>query len=932
MIQFPSRKFKEAIQKELFAIKTIFLKQKRGAELVTAVEKMAYLVLVGAEIDFGLTEILELAQSKKYKTRAAAWVALVFMGIQDDLAIQKVTDILQEQLLCYDKQWFQCLALTTISQIFSLDLYRAVGTKVADLAISPKSGDFVKKKAILVLGQIYKETKEQILLDKFGPGICAFLNSQSFAVRLAAATTTFTMMRLHPGSFPEVFPVALNQLHYMLVEGVNDKVIQEQMYCEMPSPWYVKQLIKILGFKTTWTEEESKMLDSVAEALLRRIGEKVSLSIARTYFIVFSEIIMLFSKKRVTKDIADKVVSMLVRYLGTDNNETKLLHYFALDSLHKFLLANQSIIMSVQEVRTALYTTLSSQDSQISSLSFRLLFIIGRGSRCGKEIVNKLVAFLPHSSWEVKPGLCATTIQLAESLNDWKFCVETVIKVLFEAGDYCPDALWTTTGRQVATDMSLHEDAVAKTLKYVTMTVCPPQQLVKFMLYICGECCHRPETIKLVLQFITSRIAFQPPSVQAMMVTTVMKIFSRHIHDLFFSKIGPALEFFAAQANSQDIEVSERAKQYYCMLSEMPTKAGKVMECVPRSFDSSTFDELWDELINNEECQGVSQFDCQPSENESIECAEDLVNAFLCVDTGPIYQDPSMSLYISLRLEFGSGQVQSVFQFENQGILPLTDVVVQIEVPPEMRVQVEPHETTIDAHKWIAINALFYIDNIPSCFPVMTVCFHCHSTERQIQVQVPIHVVRMITSVKVSSQVFIEKWMSIANSQLETKFSISINTSQPRETADQLVRTLLGLEPWDAERPRNSMLAYGRFTCVSGHIDILVMLSYAQKGILDVVMRSSSQHGLQIFAEKLKFANTSAFMEQKRSDIAPFELPTEEPPAIVPVILPVAEPTLPPPRLTVPAQSPPVTSQSAYNTYDDYEEELSSDVGDYYVN
>ena len=115
-------------------------------------------------------------------------------------------------------------------------------------------------------------------------------------------------------------------------------------------------------------------------------------------------------------------------------------------------------------------------------------------------------------------------------------------------------------------------------------------------------------------------------------------------------------------------------------------------------------------------------------------------------------------------------------------------------------------------------------------------------------------------------------------------------------------------------------------------MDILVKLSYARKGLLDVVVRSSLQCGLRIFAEKLKLANISAFMEQKRPDIAPFELPTEERTAIAPVILPVAEPTLPPPRLTAPAQSPPATPQSTYTTYEDYEEELSSDVGDYYVN
>ena len=925
-IPYQSRKYNESIQKELFAIKSDLIKKKRCCSLVTSVQRLAYMAMIGVEIDFGIREILDLAQDKHYQARAIGWLALVFVASESEYWMELIIQILQEQLIDHDNPAFQCLALSTVSQIFSVDLYRTVGAKVADLATSPRSSDIVKKKAILVLGQIYKETKDHDLMDKFRPGITSFLQSSSFSIRLATATTTFTMMTLHPGVFPEVFPLALTQLRYLLVEGANDKLIQAEMYQEMPSPWYVKQLIKILGFKTSWTEDETTVLDEVAGALLKRIGERVSLRIAQTYFIVFSEIITLFSKQRVTRNVADRCVSMLVRYLETEKNERKVLHYFALDSLHKFLLANQSVIESVQnKAREALYGTLSSQDYHVSALSFKLLFIIGRGSQFGKEIVEKLIAFLPNSSWEVRADLCETIIKLAESLEDWSFCVHAVIQVLFEAGDYCSDVLWTTAARRIATDFSLHNYAVKMALIYANKCVCPPEQLVKFVLYISGECCHTKETVTSILQFITGRIAFQPPGVQAMMVTTVMKIFSRHIEE-FRNNVEQAVKFFNSQAQSPDIEVSERAKQYCWILTEIPEQAGDLLRCVPGDFSASTFDELWADVLESCRCEaGVSQFNCETCDDEPMEFDEAMLADFMCVGSGMIYQD--MSISVSANLQVSSGEVTCLFQFENRGILDLTNVKLHVDPPPEMQVVCDTHSETIRAQEQISAKVEFSVYGIPSRFPVVSLSFSCVSTERSISVPLPINVILMMESVKISSQLFIEKWTHIRDSQLESKFSMPLETENPSCVIDKLVRHALGLEVWVSELSANNMLAYGKYVCKSGYIDVLVRLSYARKGEVDVVMRCSSKDGIGTFPGLLKAADVTAIVNDSRQDVAPFQMP-DEPVIVRP--LPLIDPRLPP----APVISPPVQrvyrAPSFDSRDDDCEEELSSDVGDYY--
>ena len=148
------------------------------------------------------------------------------------------------------------------------------------------------------------------------------------------------------------------------------------------------------------------------------------------------------------------------------------------------------------------------------------------------------------------------------------------------------------------------------------------------------------------------------------------------------------------------------------------------MRCVPGDFSASTFDELWADVLESCRCEaGVSQFNCETCDDEPMEFDEAMLADFMCVGSGMIYQD--MSISVSANLQVSSGEVTCLFQFENRGILDLTNVKLHVDPPPEMQVVCDTHSETIRAQEQISAKVEFSVYGIPSRFPVVSLSFSC---------------------------------------------------------------------------------------------------------------------------------------------------------------------------------------------------------------
>jgi hypothetical protein len=794
------------IQSELFTVKQLLISRIKPSlpKLRDAMYKLAYMAMVGVDIDFGLPEIQILLTSDKYSFVRAGWFVLICFGITDEIALRPIIPILLRQLCDFQNEPIQCCALTAAVEIFSVPLMQVIGPEIAKIAVSPKSSETIRKRALHAAAAIYRNTKEPYVLSVLSPALPVFMDSPSYALRNAAAVFACTVMGMHPGALVGICDISLSQLHFLFVRGIGEIAVIAELYYATPSPWYARMLIKILGFKTNWTPDDLAMIDGVALALFGRVGETLSIRPAMAYFIVFSELLNLFARIPVSADTVHRCAWTLARYLEVD---PPYVTYFALNSLNRLLSTNPNVVESVDNARPALYHFLHHPDIGTIRFSVNLLYLIGRARPPGPEIVGELMTILPIAPLEIRPLLCTRTAALALSLSQPKLYLDCVIGILREAGDYCDDSIWHTAIRVLADNPALQSYVTKSSIAYLKGRVCPPDQLMKFTVSAIGDA--EPDDIRIVLKFIFARFTMHRSDVQAMMLTAVMRIATRAV-----AILPTCCEFLRIHCSSPDLNVSERASQYLALVEDLPANAPQLMSRMPNGFDSHAMIKQIMDRANH--CEGVSEFEFRFDPGvDAFPSDVEMIDAFLFSNAGFLYHDLFVNVYAEI--DFQPPLIDAQFRFDNNGIFPLVEMEAVLGQTPGIVTTYEPIENIIPVSGNCVFHVVFELITIANEFPKIEVKFKCANTERTAIVVVPIHFVRCIESIPLPPAQLREKWLSITQPELQCSLVGFLSEEAP--DLDLAFRQSLGLSLMMA-RPQQ-FATVGYYRCRDGPILIL---------------------------------------------------------------------------------------------------------------
>jgi hypothetical protein len=821
------------IQTELFHIKQSFISRTRPSlsRLRDLLYKLAYIALTGIEIDFGLPEITELLSSNRYSDVRAGWFAFAALGITDGNSLRRILPLLQRQLRAFDRETIQCVAITATVGIFSPLLWELVGPELANIAVCPKSSDGVRKRAIHAVARIYETTKEPYLLSVVGPALPIFLQSPSASIRLAAATLASCVMAVQPGILLNICEIALNQLFDMFVGRPH----QTELYYGTPFPWFSRLLIKILGYKTQWDATQLGKIEGVTQALFNRVGQTLAIRPATTYFIVFSEILNLFARIPIPSGTVELCALTLGRYLDSDR---PYIYYFALNSLNQLVASHRSVIACVHPCRFALFKFLHHTDVATVRFAISLLFMIGDTGQAGREIARELIAVVSSSPLELRSLLCAKTSSLVHSLGDMQLFVDTTMELLMEAGDYCTDGIWRLASKVCSDNPALRAHATAAITSLFKRGMCFNHQLMKFVVYIAGDCSE--EQIPHVLRFIFGRFAMHQPTAQAMMIVAVMRIATRAP-----AFLPSCYKFLAREAWSPDREVFTRAREFVAMLDNIPHLARKLLNRMPNGFDVSEQVNRVVEVMTERE--GVSTFDFEA--DIVLHDDQQMMANFLYANGGFLHHDLFVSVYAELAFE--APIVRALLQFENCGIFPLSDFDVAVSEKAEFNGRVGPHHKAIAPGANTEIEIVFEILEITDALPELFVNFKCASTERSLTIAMPLHFVRIIQPLEVQTTLFQETWIRIADPSLQTAVRAKLQTSDVKAELDAGVRQSLGLPL--APVDQMCLGAIGVYRCAGREVMVAVrIVASVERKLANVLIRVTSSAGLNIAVSRFR--------------------------------------------------------------------------------
>ena len=618
----PQQSFRAKIQKELGSIKKLFLSGKlSSSDVKVPIAKLAYFAVNGFEIDFGETQVITLLHSHKLSNVRIGYLAASLLFQHESMSFASIIPILKEHLSTYTNDSLQSIALSFTSSIFDEKQINEIAPSVAELVVCQTASEYTRKKAMLFLSRVAHKTRFSGIIDLISPALEVYFVEKS-NLRIAASTLVLSLLTMNPHLFPNIFDKALEQLVKLFVEQSEG---QDVMYYGTPSPWYARQLFRILRLKITWSDSNKKLLESVSLSIFSRTGEIVPLRKAYSYLMVLYELMAVVAMVPLSIDSMKLCAECVAKHLNTDR--VNILS-FALESVMRLVQTTPSLvtIISTNNTKQNLFNAMRNADISVAKVAVALIEKIGCLENC-HEIVDEIMSYLPAAPLEVRKVLCGTVIKLVtEFAIEPSFFVTTMISLMMNVGDFCDDNIFPVTAQKIAAFEALRKPAMDQMLNFIYSTPEPSEPLMKLAVYVCGEYAAGQKDLKLVLDLFQNRFGVSSPIVQAMIVTAVTKICTRNPDIL-----EKALNFLGSLMTSPYHEVSQRASEACLVLTNTP-RSKNIYSSLPQGFSEDDCNKLLnkiEEIYNRAENSSnngiaVSQFnpDQVIQENEEEEDIE----------------------------------------------------------------------------------------------------------------------------------------------------------------------------------------------------------------------------------------------------------------------------------------------------------------------
>ncbi|KAK7204440.1 AP-2 complex subunit alpha [Myxozyma melibiosi] len=551
------------INKELANIRLKFKDSNlSGYQKKKYVCKLLYIYILGWTVDFGHLEALNLIASNKFSEKQIGYLAISLLLNENHDLINLVLNSIRKDLND-GNELFNCLALHAIANVGGKEMAETLAPDVQRLLVSPVSKSFVKKKAALTLLRLYRKHPQAVHVEWAGP-IIHMLGDQDLGVVTSVTSLVMALAQDQPDTFRKAYGKTVMKLKSMLIDG---RIPSEYMYYKVANPWLQVKMMRLLQYYPPSDDPDisAALLDVIQYTLESSSEPSRSVQQSNAHNAVLFEAINLAIHIDANPHIMDRMISKLGVFISS--RETNL-RYLGLEAM-AHLASRTEDLRAIRSHQNTILGSLRDKDISVRRKGLDLLY-----SMCSSQnapvIVAELLKYLEVADYAIREDMVIKIAILTEKhAMDYKWYIDTILKLISVAGDYVSDEVWQRAVQIVINNEELQPYASHTLLQYLKGPTFY-EAMVKIGGYVLGEFGHLiadTQGCTPIEQFMALQDKFNSvsPFTKALLLSTYIKFVN------LFPEIKPQLlQVFQYNSRSLDSELQQRACEYL-ELASLPT-------------------------------------------------------------------------------------------------------------------------------------------------------------------------------------------------------------------------------------------------------------------------------------------------------------------------------------------------------------------------
>jgi AP-2 complex subunit alpha len=535
------------------------------------IAKLLYIHLLGYSYDFGFPQMIELLTSPIFSEKQIGYITIgVYLNGNYDL-VSLLIEHLRKEMKSVENEPAQCLALAAAANIGGTQVAETLAPTILSVLTAARSSEFVKKKAALALVRLYREVPSTfVYTEQVGSVLAQLLQDPNFGVQISGCNLVLVLLVRCQAELQNLFPIALQQLTRIFFEF---SIAPEYQYGRNPVPWLVTRYLRILQYKTVWSQDDIAKVTRVIDVCLQKTELTLSVKEINANLMLLFEAVNLIVTTQLTPQFLSRSATILGGFLSAQQSNVR---YMSLETLTRLVSAAPDVIPSLDKHRQTLFQALRDPDNSIRRRALSLLYVLCT-PESAEEIVAELLNYLKFADITMREPLCLKIAVLAESfMTDLAWYVDTILTLITLAGDECHDGVWHRVVQVISMNPQYQRYATLTSFNSMTSPTAH-DRLVKLAAQLCGEYAHLiPNPPDEVAGELTKKYPSATSGTQAMIISALAKMGARcpPIREKVASFLGPLRA-------SQQLEIQQRAIEYYTLLTANSNLLGIVFKPVP---------------------------------------------------------------------------------------------------------------------------------------------------------------------------------------------------------------------------------------------------------------------------------------------------------------------------------------------------------------
>ncbi|KAK8890091.1 AP-1 complex subunit gamma-1 [Tritrichomonas musculus] len=507
------------------------------------VAKLLFLCIYGENVSYGQMEAITLMSQERLSYKRIGYVAAgVILDEQSELTVL-ITHTITKDLESKDPH-VQCLALSFIANMGSVELCQAVTSHIIRLSESPSS--LVMKRSAMAACRIVQRVPD--VADTFKPIVNKLLKNGSHGVVIAAINLMDNIIQAKPSMksawlrYVPAFTKILRQLN-------QSKASREFQFTVFNDPFLQFRLMKILGILNRPSDELDDVLESITT------GVDIRRNSGRSLLFQAVDTIVLTAKKPSLRGLAFSQIGRLFQF-----KEANVL-YSALSVYSRILYSGREIVgrtsvdtIALQRYKTQVVKCLSHRDSSIRRRALDVVSALVDEKNV-ESLVPEVLDYVKLADSEFRVELVGkifTAIQRFSPNSMWTF--DMVHRILIDNGNYVGNDIITNFCRLISRTPELQQHAVHQ-LGASMLNFSDDQALMQVTAWVLGEYMIRDDENGGGFDSL-SRVLLMPqttPATKGYIITALGKLAVR------FSKKQELVELLKPLMTNSNLDVQQRA-------------------------------------------------------------------------------------------------------------------------------------------------------------------------------------------------------------------------------------------------------------------------------------------------------------------------------------------------------------------------------------